>query len=150
MRTLCVSRVELLVHEFVEYVPDEIVDGVLYVSIQYATVVHRCCCGCGKEVVTPLTPTDWRLTFDGETVSLYPSIGNWNFSCQSHYWIRRNRVSWAERWSSERITAGRMRDRALKLEQYADIYPAESPAAVTTPSSKSSWQRVAGWLRKFR
>src|SRR5712692_8520000 len=27
-------------------------------SMAYATVAHKCCCGYGKEVVTPLTPTD--------------------------------------------------------------------------------------------
>ena len=42
-----------------------------------ATSAHSCCCGCGEEVVAPLTPTDWKMTFDGETTSLRPSIGNW-------------------------------------------------------------------------
>jgi hypothetical protein len=42
--------------------------------------------------VTPFTPTDWRMTFDGESVSLDPSVGNWNQKCRSHYVIRRNRV----------------------------------------------------------
>ena len=82
----------VLKHEFVEFVPERLVDDTLYVSISYATAAHRCCCGCGREVVTPLSPTDWQLTFDGETVSLYPSIGNWNFACRSHYWIENNGV----------------------------------------------------------
>ena len=63
-------RQQAMTHRFVEYVPDELEDGVLYVSIPFATVSHRCCCGCRHEVVTPLTPTDWSLTFDGESVSL--------------------------------------------------------------------------------
>ena len=65
----------VLTHEFVEFVPDELKERTLYGSIPYKTVVHLCCCGCGREVVTPLSPTDWQLTFDGETVSLHPSIG---------------------------------------------------------------------------
>ena len=88
-------------HKFVEFIPELLDDDVLYVSVVHGTAVHRCCCGCGREVVTPLTPGDWRLTFDGETVSLYPSIGNWNFPCRSHYWLTRNRVEWAPSWDEE-------------------------------------------------
>lgn len=89
-------------HKFVEFIPEALDDDVLYVSVIHGTAVHRCCCGCGREVVTPLTPADWKLTFDGETVSLYPSIGNWNFPCRSHYWITKNRVEWAPSWDEEK------------------------------------------------
>src|ERR1035441_2447934 len=101
------SKVTELKHEFVEFIPDQLDEGKLYISIDYATVAHKCCCGCGKEVVTPLSPTDWNLIFDGKTISLHPSIGNWSFPCRSHYWIRNNRVRWAEEGSQERIDAGR-------------------------------------------
>src|SRR5688572_6733460 len=100
-------RVDVLTPVFVEDIPDLLSDGHLYISIQYATVLHKCPCGCGHEVVTPLSPTDWRLVFDGETVSLEPSIGNWSFPCQSHYWITRSQVRPAPKWSHERIEAGR-------------------------------------------
>jgi len=108
-----------LQHEFVEFVPDRLTTGTIYISIPFATVAHSCCCGCGKEVVTPLSPTDWKLTFDGETVSLDPSIGNWSFACQSHYWITRNRVMWSGQWSDEQIQAGRTRDAMAKHKHYA-------------------------------
>ncbi len=62
---------------FVESLPNLIDDGILYVSMSFASAVHRCACGCGQEVVTPLSPTDWQLHFDGENVSLEPSVGNW-------------------------------------------------------------------------
>ena len=107
-----------LTHKFVEFIPDALDDGVLYVSIAYGTVSHRCCCGCGREVVTPLSPTDWKLIFDGETVSLYPSIGNWNFPCRSHYWIRYNRVEWAEDWSDWQVEAAMAKDRVQKDKYY--------------------------------
>jgi Family of unknown function (DUF6527) len=35
---------------------------------------NLCCCGCGEKVVTPLRPTDWKLIFDGKTISLDPSL----------------------------------------------------------------------------
>ncbi|WP_310793974.1 DUF6527 family protein [Paraburkholderia sp. BL23I1N1] len=56
--------------------------------MEYGTISHSCCCGCGNEVVTPLTPTDWSLTFDGEHISLWPSVGSWNLPCQSHYVVK--------------------------------------------------------------
>ncbi|MGH7913588.1 MAG: DUF6527 family protein [Candidatus Binataceae bacterium] len=100
--------------QFVEFLPEKLDEGVLYISIPYATTAHLCACGCREEVVAPLSPTDWRLTFDGETVSLEPSIGNWSFACQSHYWIEGNRVDWAPRWSKEKIARGREHDRLRK------------------------------------
>lgn len=105
-------------HEFVEYIPDVLEEGVLYVSVAFGTAVHKCCCGCGNEVVTPITPMDWCLAFDGETITLDPSIGNWSLPCESHYWITRNKVRWAPRWSRARIEAARARDRRKKVEHY--------------------------------
>lgn len=88
-------------HKFVEFIPDELEAGILYVSITYATVLHKCACGCGNEVVTPLSPSDWQLTFNGEAISLFPSIGNLSFLCRSHYWIKKNEVLWVEDWYEE-------------------------------------------------
>ena len=61
-----------VIHEFVEFIPEELKEGVLYISINYATASHLCCCGCGNRVVTPITPDDWKLIFDGVSVSLHP------------------------------------------------------------------------------
>jgi hypothetical protein len=85
----------MLQHRFVEFMPETLEEGVLYVSMEYCTAIHNCVCGCGNKVVTPISPTDWQLQFNGKSVSLKPSIGNWSFDCQSHYWITNNKVSWA-------------------------------------------------------
>jgi hypothetical protein len=90
------SRRTAIAPEFVDLIPDRLEDGVLYISIGYGTAAHACCCGCGREVTTPLTRADWRLIFDGESVSLQPSIGNRSFPCQSHYFITMNRIRWVE------------------------------------------------------
>ena len=108
------TRINSLRHEFVEYIPDAVDEGVLYMSMPFATVVHRCCCGCGSEVVTPLDPSDWEITFDGKSISLYPSIGNKSLACQSHYWIYRNQVRWAQRLPTFAIKKGRAIDRIRK------------------------------------
>ena len=48
----------VLRHEFVEFIPDELEHGIIYISIRFATASHLCCCGCGNKVVTPIRPTD--------------------------------------------------------------------------------------------
>lgn len=108
------TRRETIRHEFVETIPDNLKEGVLYISIPYATALHRCMCGCSSEIVTPLSPTDWELTFNGEAVSLSPSIGNWSYPCQSHYWICGNRVRWSRRMSKRQIERVRELDRVEK------------------------------------
>jgi hypothetical protein len=101
------SRLEF---RFVEFIPHTIEDGILLISLPFATAIHRCCCGCGREVVTPLARDGWTLSFDGESVSLHPSIGNWSFPCHSHYWIRRSQVEWARQWSRYEIEVNRSRE----------------------------------------
>lgn len=113
------SRMNEIAHEFVEFIPDVIKEGVIYISIPFGTATHLCCCGCENRVVTPISPTDWKLVFDGKTVSLYPSIGNWSYECQSHYWIWRNKIEWAVRWSKRRIDAIRTNERIDK-DRYFD------------------------------
>ena len=47
-----------IAHEFVEFIPEKLEEGVVYVSFEYATAMHLCCCGCGREVSTrDLRPT---------------------------------------------------------------------------------------------
>jgi len=95
------------IFKFVETIPDLIEESVVYITIHYNTAVHKCMCGCGNEVVTPISPNDWELIYNGNSISLYPSIGNWSFECQSHYWIRRNEVVWAKKWSKNHIDYNR-------------------------------------------
>ena len=106
MPTVTTMKTRRFEPAFVEKIPIELEEGRLYISMEYTTAIHRCACGCGLEVVTPLGPTDWKLIFDG-TVSLSPSIGNWNFPCRSHYWVKRDRVEWAGSWTDEQIQQNR-------------------------------------------
>ena len=134
-------------HEFVETIPARLEVGVIYVSISFATAAHLCCCGCGHEVITPLTPTDWRLTYDGETISLHPSIGNWSLVCRSHYWVKRGRVEWAADWSHEEVEAGRSYDRHRKTQQLP--FPPPSNSTIPQPQQPPH-ERVSIWARVMR
>lgn len=132
-------------HEFVEFMPPQLEQRVVYVSIEYATASHLCACGCGMKVVTPISPTDWQLTFDGDTISLHPSIGNWSYPCRSHYILRRNRAVWAGDMSDEDIARGRAHDRKVKGRHFEPAErPLPPPPAATPPAPKRKW-----WQRLF-
>ena len=135
-------------HRFVEIIPDAVEDDVLYISLKYCTAIHKCVCGCGNEVVTPISPTDWKLIFDGKTVSLSPSIGNWNFNCQSHYWIKRNEIVYAREWDKEEIQFGRTNDEKRKAKYYNK--EDESVSSVTKrPKKKKRWKKFLKSIFSF-
>lgn len=156
-----------LSHEFVEFIPERLQEGVLYVSTTYATAAHRCFCGCGREVVTPLSPTDWTMSFNGETVSLSPSIGNWSLPCRSHYWIEENRIEWSGEMTQKAIDAGRSKDRQLKAA-YFDVRRApleeqprpvdataacsevrDAPDVATKGGRDGPFAKLLSWLHSF-
>lgn len=130
-------------HEFVEHMPDQLEADVLYVSIQYDLAMHRCFCGCGQEVVTPLSPAEWSLGYNGRSVSLHPSIGNWSFPCKSHYWIKDGKVVWDGRFSDEKIAMVRENDRYDLIREYDEPKPVRSarpePDPTPQPAAKKGW-----------
>jgi hypothetical protein len=105
-------------HKFVDFIPDVIEEDILYISLDYGTVIHKCACGCGSEVNTPLTPTGWKMIYNGEAISLKPSVGNWSFDCKSHYWITNNEVEWSLKWSDETIREVRAVEDSEREEYY--------------------------------
>jgi hypothetical protein len=136
---------------FVENIPEALEPGVLYVSMTLASAIHLCACGCGREVITPLSPTDWKLCFDGENVSLDPSIGNWSFPCHSHYWIRRGKVRWSRLWSAEEIADGRVHDHRRKGAYYSlqDILQHKHPPeAVVISAVIAEYPPRPSWLKR--
>ena len=131
-------------HEFVTHIPERLEEGVLYVSLEFATVVHKCACGCGEEVVTPLGPGEWQLTYD-RTVSLAPSVGNWSFQCRSHYWIEGSRVRWARDFSGEEVASIRRRARARRDAYFSNGEGVRQEAVEGTLAGA----RESGLRRKF-
>lgn len=141
-------RHQRLQHQFVDRVPRALEPGVLYISLEHGTAIHSCCCGCGEEIVTPLTPTDWRMTYDGETVSLHPSIGNWQLRCRSHYVVDRGRVVEAGPWTRKQVVAERARDERAKAAHYAST----TDHAATTASAPETAAEACGfwtWINKI-
>lgn len=132
---------------FVKSVPEKLEQGVAYVSMEYASVIHLCCCGCNNEVVTPLSPIDWQLSFDGESITLYPSIGNWGFHCRSHYWIRGNKVEYAPQWTDREIEEGRAYDRWLKTQRYSSKHAIDFEDAHMNQSKQTESKNILGRIR---
>ena len=129
------TRQTNLRHAYVEYIPANLEPGVVYISKKYHTASHLCCCGCGLKVVTPLNLAKWSLTDHGQTISLFPSIGNWGFPCRSHYWIDHNRIRWDGAMSKQQIASVRKRDQ-LDVEQYA-------------ARNTSMLSQFGGWLKRW-
>lgn len=137
--------------EFVEFIPQALAPGVLYISERYRTASHLCACGCGAKVVTPLSPADWQLTRRHDHVSLYPSIGNWNYACRSHYWIRDNKVIWSGQMTETRIARVQERDRVDKarhVEHRNRAKLANTPA--TEPRPDTPYSMPPSWWARLR
>ena len=131
-----------IIPEFVESAPQELQDGVIYISDRFRTALHKCCCGCSREVVTPLNPVAWSYIREGETVTFQPSIGNWSFPCKSHYLIIKNEVVWIGTMSARQIARVKARD---ARDQNAYIKRCNQEKLVAT--QKSTW--ISTFLKKI-
>lgn len=79
---------------FVEFIPEKIEPGRIYISERFKTSSHLCACGCGELTVMPFGKGGWQFTKEAEgKVTFQPSIGNWKFKCRSHYYITRNKIN---------------------------------------------------------
>ena len=135
-----------LKHQFVEFMPDEIQEGVVYISLKYKSVIHKCACGCGNEVNTPLHPTGWKLLYDGESVSLKPSIGNWSYDCQSHYWITKDEIRWSNSWTKEEIDSVRKIESFERKEYFRNKHSLNS---VDNFKEKSTYSKLKSKFKNF-
>ncbi|MFD4676499.1 DUF6527 family protein [Lentzea sp. NPDC058450] len=135
--------------EFVASFPTPMERGVMYVSIEYNNCGHLCACGCGLEVITPLSPAQWAITYDGESISIWPSVGNWSLPCRSHYIVDRSRVRWARSFTEREIERNRTRDRALLEEQDSEneqlIDKRTDSAGITSDFLGADRSRVGTW-----
>ncbi len=126
--------------------PRVLEEGILYISEECELAAHKCCCGCGEDVITPLNPARWRLIRSSGRVSLYPSIGNWKYACQSHYWIRQNRVIPSYGLADDEIAEVVELDQVDRERYFGQMQELEKPA-----NPQKSDPRPEHWLaRLFR
>lgn len=145
-------RTDRLAPRFVDSIPEgQLEPGYLYVSIRFRTAQHLCACGCGSRIVTPIKPAKYALTYDGETVSLWPSVGNWQKPCRSHYVVTDSRVVWYPEWTDRQIARGRARDEAELRDYYEARSAPPQPSQFERDSAPASLPaRIAAWLKARR
>jgi hypothetical protein len=80
------------------------------------------------------------LTETEDGPSLYPSVGNWQEPCQSHYWIERGKVKWAAKWTSGQIEAGRRKEQERRVEYYKTLYRKQPT------KFRKLWDRIRSFL----
>jgi hypothetical protein len=124
--------------QHVKYLPKKLSHGVLYVSLEYAVAGHLCACGCGNKVIVPLNSASWSFSERNGLPTLWPSIGNWQLPCLSHYLITDGKVVCAEQWTDSEIIAGRKAEQARREAYYA-----------TKDRERSIWRRVRQWIRRL-
>ena len=109
--------------EWVEDMPDQLERGKLYISTKHRLSEHLCACGCGAEVSLPLARSEWLIVYDGDSVSVWPSVGNWRLPCRSHYEITESMTRWCRWWknpldlTSKRVTEGKNRRDIRKMDR---------------------------------
>jgi hypothetical protein len=104
-------RATIVKFEFVDNIPQSLpAEGTIYISIPRRTTAHLGLGGCGEKVVHPLRPHRWSLSYDGETISMSPSIGNSGLACKSHYWIKNSHIDWWPPLTDREIALGLTRD----------------------------------------
>lgn len=106
----------------VEYMPKQLEPGILYVSERFGAVAHLCACGCGAKIRTPLGPTEWKFREAASGPSLWPSVGNWQQACKSHYVIDDGEIIWCGTWTPEQVLAGRRAEQARREAYYDAMY----------------------------
>jgi len=133
------------VTEKVDVMPPVLESGIVYFSEEFEIAIHLCACECGAKITTPIGFTEWSITETPTGPTLYPSIGNWQLPCKSHYFIRQGEVVWAASWSHDQILAGREEE----IRRRATYYESRQP--------QRSWisrlwntivHKVRGWLRR--
>jgi hypothetical protein len=130
-------RIDAITPVYVESFPNTLEEGIIYISRRFRTACHLCCCGCGTKIVTPLRQTEYSLTDNNGRISLYPSVGNWNHPCRSHYVIRHGQVIPAGNMAQADIDRGRARDEAEKRTYYGHKAPS---------GFESLWNWIKSWF----
>jgi hypothetical protein len=120
--------------------PSQFEPGILYFSKEYEVAGHLCPCGCDNKIITPIETTEWSLSIRNGKPTLYPSLGNWELPCRSHYWIRKGKIERSYDWTDEEIEIGRKAEERER-KKYYDRRKKKSKI-------KNLADRVLSWLFK--
>ena len=146
-------KIDSLKPSFVPDIPETLEPGVLYLALEYDAMAHLCACGCGNEVATPISPTDWRIAWNGVGITVHPSVGNGSLACRSHYVIDANRIRWCAPMSDRDISWERAQTASAKgllpyppAPETKAYQPTEGPQA---PNKTPWFIRLSKWVWRF-
>ncbi len=125
----------------VKFLPKELEPWVLYVSEEFSVAGHLCPCGCGNKIITPLGLTEWSFTEYNGKPTLYPSLGNWQLPCRSHYWITEGVIGWSYQWTDDQIIEG-YRSEEMKRKIHFERLSKKQ-------KRKTILSRISDWSRGF-
>lgn len=135
---MTIGRLEELALERVQYMPRTLAPAVLYMSEEFAIAGHLCACGCGEKVMTPLGPAEWQFEERSGRPSLWPSIGNWQLPCRSHYVIQDGQIIWFGQWTDAQVVSGRAAEQMRRQAYYAE-----------RTLERVWWRKLWRWLRNI-
>ena len=100
------TKTKTLKCKFVDTIPVQKDEGILYVSYKHDTTTHLCPCGCKNIVPLPISHEGndfpgsnydlhrWEFTHLDKIPTIRPSINSVSFECKSHYFITQGKIIW--------------------------------------------------------
>ncbi|RYD50558.1 MAG: hypothetical protein EOP52_13885 [Sphingobacteriales bacterium] len=95
---------------------------------------------------TPLNPKGWNINFDGETVTLSPSVGNWNIPCRSHYIIDRSRVIECGEWSPAQAQHEQIRTQKALAQHFDQQQEVSATVIPAHPPTQTKLTRIINFM----
>ncbi|WP_415926996.1 DUF6527 family protein [Mesorhizobium argentiipisi] len=80
--------------------------------------MHLCACGCGNKVPISLGPAGWSVRDRNGKPTVWPSIGNGQLPCRSHYIITDGKIHWAPSMSAAQAVTALQHDHRRREAHY--------------------------------
>ena len=122
------------VYEQVNAAPKAMKPGVVYHDTDFEFAEMLCPCGCGHRI-TLLVPEGHRISVDGITPSISPSIAVCDAPCGSHFFIQNGEVDWLAGFSPSHSAW------VMKRQMTRHV--------INDLSSRSRWERFRRWAFRF-
>ncbi|WEX08943.1 DUF6527 family protein [Chelativorans sp. AA-79] len=112
---------------WVERIPTQMQEGVVYHTEEFELAGLLCACGCGHRI-TLLVPDSHQVWNEGGYATIRPSVGVFDAPCKAHYVITAGNVQWLPAFTSA---------------QAANIMHAQIARHVATDAKPATWWKGA-------
>lgn len=97
-------------YKSVERTPETLMADIVYVNNEFEIATLLCACGCGHRI-TLLIPDGHQVENKNGFATISPSIGVWDASCKSHFYVTNGEIDWYDSWSDEAIKRSMLKQR---------------------------------------